>query len=361
MAKRLRLQALQLEHCRDAARRLRAMAEQGSALGDILDLLDARLTLALKQAEEEVAVFGAKAPTDLRVSPRARPRRPSDACRARGPAGPSGQPDRADRARADDGHGPGLAARAVRLRARLTAFGLGLAHTHVELDAPAAMRFARRSAWITRPTTRGYRITYLNAISTLIEGVAPVQINWLARRGEGDRQTLVHDHRADAQARRREPADPALIAECETGFTLLTALYFAQLFGVEDKVEISPLFETRVGLERGADVIAEALAVDGFRAHVRRQGRLHPDRLLGRRPLSRADCGRPCNRAPARRGRPGARRAGLHEIELVIFDTHGRSMGRGGHPETWRIASRTSTRPPRAPDLLGSACGISRR
>ena len=60
-----------------------------------------------------------------------------------------------------------------------------------------------------------------------------------------------------------------LIAECETGFTLLTALYFAKLFGIEDKVEISPLFETRVGLERGAEVIAEALAVDSFRAYVR--------------------------------------------------------------------------------------------
>ena len=91
MAKRLRLQALQLEHCRDEARRLRAMAEQGSALGDVLDLLDARLTLALKQAEEEVAVFGAKAPTDPAAFRRelARAARAMHAGRA-GPAGPSG-------------------------------------------------------------------------------------------------------------------------------------------------------------------------------------------------------------------------------------------------------------------------------
>ena len=25
---------------------------------------------------------------------------------------------------------------------------------------------------------------------------------------------------------------------------------------------------------------------------------------------------------------------GLREVELVIFDTHGESMGRGGHPES---------------------------
>ena len=37
------------------------MAEHGAALGDVLDLLDARLTLALKQAQEDAAVFGAQA------------------------------------------------------------------------------------------------------------------------------------------------------------------------------------------------------------------------------------------------------------------------------------------------------------
>ena len=52
-----------------------------------------------------------------------------------------------------------------------------------------------------------------------------------------------------------------LIAECETAFTLLTALYFAKLFGVDDRIDISPLFETRKALERGAEIIAEALAV----------------------------------------------------------------------------------------------------
>ena len=40
------------------------MAEHGSALGDVLDLLDARSTLALKQAQEDAAVFGAQALCD---------------------------------------------------------------------------------------------------------------------------------------------------------------------------------------------------------------------------------------------------------------------------------------------------------
>ena len=50
-----------------------------------------------------------------------------------------------------------------------------------------------------------------------------------------------------------------LIAETESGYTLLTALWLARLFGVERHVEISPLFETAEALEDGARVIAEAL------------------------------------------------------------------------------------------------------
>ena len=35
-----------------------------------------------------------------------------------------------------------------------------------------------------------------------------------------------------------------LIAETETGYTLLAALWLARLFGIERHIEISPLFET---------------------------------------------------------------------------------------------------------------------
>ena len=97
-----------------------------------------------------------------------------------------------------------------------------------------------------------HRITYLNAISALIDGVAPVQINFGSLAAE--KATAKRLFMILAQTFKYVDASQPirfLIAECETGFTLLTALYFAKLFGVEDKVEISPLFETRVGLERG--------------------------------------------------------------------------------------------------------------
>ncbi|MDH3771284.1 MAG: phosphoenolpyruvate carboxylase, partial [Nitrospirota bacterium] len=127
-----------------------------------------------------------------------------------------------------------------------------------------------------------------------------------------------------------------LIAECETGFTLLSALYFAKLFGVEHKVEISPLLETLVALEQGARVIAEALEVESFRTYVRSQGRLciqtgysDAGRLLGQIAAAHA-----IEQLRLAVGRELARHD-LTEIELVIFDTHGEAIGRGGHPESF--------------------------
>lgn len=44
-----------------------------------------------------------------------------------------------------------------------------------------------------------------------------------------------------------------LIAECEEPQTVLAAaLYFARLFGIADKVDVSPLFETESAMEHGA-------------------------------------------------------------------------------------------------------------
>jgi hypothetical protein len=65
-----------------------------------------------------------------------------------------------------------------------------------------------------------------------------------------------------------------LIAETETGFTLLAALYYARLFGVEDRIEISPLFEIEEAFERGERVIEEALKSPHYREYLEGQGRL---------------------------------------------------------------------------------------
>ena len=40
-------------------------------------------------------------------------------------------------------------------------------------------------------------------------------------------------------------------AECEKPITYMIALYLAHKFGIADKLDISPLFETTFGLEHG--------------------------------------------------------------------------------------------------------------
>ena len=124
-----------------------------------------------------------------------------------------------------------------------------------------------------------------------------------------------------------------LIAECDTPFTLLTALYFARLFGVEDRIDISPLFETRTALERGAEIIAGALAVPAYRDYLRGRGRICIQTGF-------SDAGRYMGQPAAcaliekiRLGMVEVLAAhGLTDLELTIFDTHGESIGRGAHP-----------------------------
>jgi phosphoenolpyruvate carboxylase len=338
LAKRLRLQVLQLEHCRTEAGRLRAMVEPRSAIGDILDLLDARLTLAGNQAREDVAVFGAKPPDGSEgfrqaLAGAARAMYAGRETRLVDPAPLIELIERAVALTEDEAVRRDLCV----LRARLTAFGLGLAHTHVRLNARQLHNAIRKTIGMDHAADDpSHRITYLKAISALIDDVTPVRISFgslLAEKATAKRLFMII-----AQTLKYVDASQPirfLIAECETGFTLLTALYFAKLFGVEDKVEISPLFETRIALERGAEVIAEALAEDSFRDYVRRQGRLHlqtgfsdAGRYLGQIAAAHAI---ECLRIAI--GRVLAEQ-GLSDVELVIFDTHGESIGRGGHPES---------------------------
>jgi phosphoenolpyruvate carboxylase len=65
-----------------------------------------------------------------------------------------------------------------------------------------------------------------------------------------------------------------LVAECEQPTTMLAALYFAKLFGIEDKVDVSPLFETETALEHGGRFLDALLAEPAYRAYARGRGRV---------------------------------------------------------------------------------------
>src|SRR5690606_36197789 len=134
-------------------------------------------------------------------------------------------------------------------------------------------------------------------------------------------------HHIDAEAPIR-----MLVAECEQPATVLAALYFAKLFGIEGKVDVSPLFETETALEHGGRFLDALLAEEDFRAYARVRGRVaiqtgfsDAGRFVGQIPASLA-----IERLQGRLGEAMAAN-GLTDVAALVFDTHGERMGRGAH------------------------------
>ena len=65
-----------------------------------------------------------------------------------------------------------------------------------------------------------------------------------------------------------------LIAECERPVTVMSALFLARKFGIEDSLDISPLFETTFGLEHGVQLVEQLLGYEVFRRYIIKRGRL---------------------------------------------------------------------------------------
>ncbi|MEM8920044.1 MAG: phosphoenolpyruvate carboxylase, partial [Pseudomonadota bacterium] len=124
-----------------------------------------------------------------------------------------------------------------------------------------------------------------------------------------------------------------LVAESENPATIMGALYLARQYGVEDQVDISPLFETPDALERGGRFVVRLLKEPAFVKYIRGRGRLCLQ-------FGFSDSGRYAGQIGAEmaieriHNLVGAALAdhGLSNIELVLFNTHGESMGRGAYP-----------------------------
>jgi phosphoenolpyruvate carboxylase len=223
------------------------------------------------------------------------------------------------------------------IRASLKTHGLGLAHIHVRLNSSQLHNAARRLVGLdTEPNDPANRRSYFSTINDLLGRVRPLAVNFgsLIEEGASAKRLMM----VIAQIVKFIDAETPirfLIAETETGFTLLAALYYARQFGVEDRIEISPLFETEEAFERGERVIEEALKSPHYRAYLERQGRLAVQ-------FGFSDSGRFIGQMAAtfRIERLRLRlaqlleRHGLGKLEAILFNTHGESIGRGGHPLT---------------------------
>ena len=247
-------------------------------------------------------------------------------------------------------------------RAGLLRHGLSLAHVHVRLNAAQIHNVARLRLGLTDPPgDPARRRALLAGITDALRDVRPVPVDTgalLAEQSSAARMAML----VAQIVKHVDGAAPVrfLIAETEGGYTLLAALWLARLFGVEHRVEISPLFETSEALERGERVVEEALRSPQWRAYLRRHGRMCLQ-------FGYSDSGRYVGQLAASslierlrlRAADLLTRHGLTDVELVLFDTHGESVGRGAHPGT--LADRLAYLSPDAGRQAFARAGVAVR
>ena len=219
------------------------------------------------------------------------------------------------------------------LVAAMRADGLGMGGIHFRVNSAQLHNAIRRR--IDPDNTLDLASgTALKRMRTLLAEVKPLRSNFAALAIENTtalRQFLAITqilHHVDSDAPIR-----MLIAECEEPQTVLAALYFAQLFGIADKVDVSPLFETESAMEHGARFLDALMGEPAYRDYARLRGRVavqtgfsDAGRFIGQLPAALA-----IERLQGRMARIMAKH-GLTDVAALIFNTHGESMGRGAHP-----------------------------
>ncbi|MBO6090618.1 MAG: phosphoenolpyruvate carboxylase [Acetobacter sp.] len=228
-------------------------------------------------------------------------------------------------------------------RAGFLAHGLGLAHTHVRLNAAQIHNYIRQKLnFLDDPNNPSCRRALLNRANEALDSITPVPVDFGAILGASasSERLIMTIAQITKFIDSRSPIR-FLIAETETGYTLLMALWMATYFGVDQHVEISPLFETYEAIVHGERIIEEALRSAAWRDYIRRMGRLCLQ-------FGYSDSGRYIGQLGASYLIERLRlkictlltRFDLTDIEVVLFDTHGESIGRGAHP--FHMADRLS-------------------
>ncbi|MEQ1508791.1 MAG: phosphoenolpyruvate carboxylase [Sphingopyxis sp.] len=230
---------------------------------------------------------------------------------------------------------PDDAQQLLRIIAAMRADGLGMGWVHFRVNAAQLLNAIRRRIDPDNQLDLASG-TALNRLRALLAHVKPLRSNFAALAMEST--TAVRQFLAMAQIIHHVDADAPvrmLIAECEEPQTVLAALYFARLFGIEDRVDISPLFETESAMEHGGRFLDALLREPAYRDYARLRGRVaiqtgfsDAGRFVGQIPAALA-----IERLHGRLAQAMVQ-GGLSDVAALIFNTHGESMGRGAHPSS---------------------------
>ena len=221
------------------------------------------------------------------------------------------------------------------LKSEIKNLGLSLARTQVRLNANQLNNAISKEINLSgNPDDPSNKSTYLNAVSKLIENVKAVDINFgtLMDENMNAKRYFMLITQIFKYIDHNQPIR-FLIAECDYALTALTALYYSKLFNLDKKIDISPLFETEKALTNGHRVIETLVKNNHYRKYIIARGKIciqtgfsDAGRYLGQPAavLSIENLQRKIAKVLAENN--------LSHIKLLIFDTHGESIGRGGHP-----------------------------
>jgi len=220
----------------------------------------------------------------------------------------------------------------LRLRAELRTYGLGTARIHFRLNSRHVMDGIRATFGIKAGS--GDSRTLLNRVSELIRKTEPRAVNFASLELEPNtaHQQMILTAQIHKYIDEQTPIR-LLIAECEDSLIPLGMLYLAKLYGLDNHLDISPLFETATALNNGGRIIDKMLSHDVYKSYVKKRG-------IFAIQTGFSDAGRFMGQIPATlsverlQSHFAAQMAkhGMEDVTALIFNTHGESTGRGGHP-----------------------------
>lgn len=219
------------------------------------------------------------------------------------------------------------------LRAEMTSFGLGAGAIHLRVNA-AQVRGAVQSDLGLASDSDFFDRRAMTAAAERAADARQREVNFGSVFQE--KKTARRQFMLCAEMLKHIDADAPvrfLIAEIESPATIMGAIYLARLYGVDHRLDVSPLFETADVLDRGGRFMERLLDEPEYLDYIRKRGRLCVQ-------LGFSDSGRFMGQIAADMGierlhvllsRALAAR-GVRDVEVLIFNTHGESMGRGAFP-----------------------------